>query len=90
MIEPRPSSHRLMSIQALRGFAILLIVLSHVVGRSFDFGGESGVCLFFVISGFVLSLAYTGKVGDGLFDSKRFIVRQLVKFYPLTLVSILF
>ena len=79
-----------MSVQALRGLAILLVVVSHIVGDGFAFGGESGVCFFFVISGFVLSLAYTGKVGEGLFDSKCFIVRQLVKFYPLTLVSILF
>ena len=79
-----------MSVQALRGLAILLVVVSHIIGDGFAFGGESGVCFFFVISGFVLSLAYTGKVGEGLFDSKCFIVRQLVKFYPLTLVSILF
>ncbi len=89
MIESR-LGHRLMSIQALRGFAILLIVVSHVVGHVFDFGGESGVCFFFVMSGFVLSMANEEKLRVGQFDTKRFFVRQLRKFYPLLLLSISF
>lgn len=89
MIELRPN-HRLMSIQALRGFAIMLIVMSHVVGHVFDFGGESGVCFFFVMSGFVLSMANEEKLATGQFATKRFLVRQLRKFYPLLLLSVLF
>lgn len=84
------ANHRLKSIQTLRGLAILMVVASHVIGDGFAFGGESGVCFFFVISGFVLSLAYTDKVRMGRFSSRRFLVRQLIKFYPLAFLSILF
>lgn len=79
-----------MSIQALRGFAILLIVMSHVVGRDFDFGGESGVCLFFVMSGFVLSMANDEKLRMGKFRTMPFVLHQLRKFYPLMALSLLF
>ncbi len=89
MIESRPS-HRLMSIQALRGFAIMLIVMSHVVGHAFDFGGESGVCFFFVMSGFVLSIANEERLRTGQFATRRFVAHQLRKFYPLLLLSVLF
>ncbi len=89
MIEPK-SCHRLKSIQALRGFAILLIVMSHVVGRAFDFGGESGVSFFFVMSGFVLSMANDEKLRTGQFKTMRFVLHQLRKFYPILALSLLF
>ncbi len=89
MIESK-SGQRLISIQALRGFAILLIVVSHVVGHVFDFGGELGVCFFFVMSGFVISMANEEKLATGQFATMRFLVRQLRKFYPLLLLSVLF
>ena len=47
------------TLQSLRFFFIMLVVLSHYIGTSFDFGGECGVSFFFVLSGFVLSLAYS-------------------------------
>jgi len=51
----------------------------------FDFGGECGVSLFFVLSGFVLSLRYSGEVREGSFQHKQFFLHQLSKFYPLHL-----
>ena len=55
------------TLQSLRFFFIMLVVLSHYIGSSFDFGGECGVSFFFILSGFVLSLAYSGKIADGTF-----------------------
>lgn len=89
MTESRPC-HKLKGIQAFRGFAILLIVMSHVVGRGFAFGGESGVCFFFVMSGFVLSMANDEKLRTGKFQTMRFVFHQLRKFYPLLALSLSF
>ena len=67
----------------------MLIVLSHMISRGFDFGGECGVSFFFMLSGFVLSLAYGEKVADGTFRMRPFVLRQLLKFYPLHLLMLI-
>ena len=66
---------------------MMLIVLSHIIGKSFDFGGECGVAFFFVLSGFVLSLAYGPRIHNGTFHTGPFVRRQLLKFYPLHLLT---
>lgn len=76
------------TLQSLRFIFIMLIVFSHIIGKSFDFGGECGVSFFFMLSGFVLSLAYGGKVADGSFRTRSFVLRQLLKFYPLHLLML--
>lgn len=53
----------------------------------FDFGGESGVAFFFVLSGFVLSLGYGRKVEEGTFGAKRFFLTHLARLYPLHLIT---
>ena len=77
------------SIQSLRFIFILLIVCSHIFGRSFDFGGECGVVFFFVISGFVMSWAYGNRIEAGTFSSRELLCRQLRKVYPLHLTMAL-
>lgn len=76
----------LYTLQSLRFVFILLIILSHLIGRKFDFGGECGVAFFFMLSGFVLSLAYGQQVEDGEFSRSRLMKKQLLKFYPLHLL----
>ena len=66
----------------------MLIVFSHIIGKSFDYGGECGVSFFFMLSGFVLSLAYGDGVRVGQFSTRRFFLRQLSKFYPLHLLML--
>lgn len=85
-----PSKQKLQSIQVLRCLAITLIVASHLIGKSFDFGGEGGVTIFFVMSGFVLSWAYSDKIERGQFSTKAFVFRQLTKFYPLMVLGVFF
>ena len=75
------------SIQSLRFIFILLIVCSHIFGRSFDFGGECGVVFFFVISGFVMSWAYGNRIETGTFSVRQLLCRQLRKIYPLHLIT---
>ena len=76
------------TLQSLRFIFIMLIVFSHIIGKTFDFGGECGVSFFFMLSGFVLSLAYGSKVTEGRFQTRRFVLRQLLKFYPLHLLML--
>ena len=77
------------SLQSLRFVFIMLVVMSYIIGKSFDFGGECGVSFFFVLSGFILSYAYGRQVQNGKFRWKRFLKKQLLKFYPLHLVTFL-
>lgn len=76
------------TLHSLRFVFIMLIVFSHIIGKSFDFGGECGVSFFFILSGFVLSLGYGKKVKQGYFQTPKFLLRQLLKFYPLHLLTL--
>lgn len=75
------------SVQSLRFVFIMLVVMSHIYGKAFDFGGECGVAFFFVLSGFILSYAYHEQVIGRQFEHGRFLKRQLLKFYPLHLLT---
>lgn len=77
------------NIQSLRFLLIIQIVLSHIIGKEYDYGGEVGVAFFFIISGFVMSLAYGNKVVDSTFSTRATVIRQLRKFYPLHVVMLL-
>ena len=75
------------TLQSLRFFFIMLVVLSHYIGSSFDFGGECGVSFFFILSGFVLSFAYSERISKGIFSTKPFLLRQWTKIYPLHIIT---
>lgn len=75
------------TLHSLRFVFIMFIVLSHIIGPAFDFGGECGVSFFFVLSGFVLSLAYGERIREGSFRTVPFVKKQLLKFYPLHLLT---
>lgn len=80
------------NLTSLRFVFIFLIYLSHISYMGFpvfDFGGECGVSFFFVLSGFVLARRYGGEIESGAFKHKRFVLRQLAKFYPLHILLLL-
>lgn len=81
------------SIQALRGIAVLLVVLAHLfkieqkyssslILPDFFFGGISGVDIFFVISGFIMVT-----VTHGCFQKPNacaeFLYHRLTRIYPI-------
>lgn len=85
------------SIDLLRGYAALLVCLFHLTAGQpvenpqlsafFSWGGRDGVCLFFIISGFVIPFAlFNG--GYALHVFPRFIVKRIVRLEPPYFVSI--
>jgi len=74
MTASRPTG-RIQNIQALRGGAVLMVVLFHLAGMEKEFGGgerllprlagsgRAGVDLFFVVSGFIMVTVTAGACG---------------------------
>jgi peptidoglycan/LPS O-acetylase OafA/YrhL len=87
---------RLVGLDILRGIAILLVLGRHFPSRNFADGGIvsrffagwnamgwTGVDLFFVLSGFLVSgLLFTEIRERGYADLPRFLVRRSFKIYP--------
>lgn len=74
--------HRFAHVDAMRAFAVVLVVLGHA-GLGKVIPGGSGVTIFFAISGFIItSLLLKEKVNSGGFDLKAFYVRRVLKIFP--------
>ena len=81
---------RYITLDAMRGVAALFVVARH-------FGGLHGaretqfsylaVDLFFLLSGFVLSLSYGDRLANGM-SPAEFMIRRVIRLYPLYLVGI--
>lgn len=78
MAQFEPSRERLVSLQFLRALASIVVVGWHS-GYSYTFLGQSGVDLFFVISGFVMMLVSNRKNSPARFGVARFL--RIVPFY---------
>lgn len=81
---------RLQGIDGLRGLAVLLVMCRHWNTADFLTNmGWTGVDLFFVISGFLVSgLLFRERQRSGGADLLRFFVRRGLKIYPLFLALI--
>lgn len=77
----------LKSIQSLRGIFALLIYFHHV--EVFPAGGDSGVCFFTVLSGFVLCDGYQERFRQRGITYGAFMKRRLARIYPLHLLCFL-
>ena len=78
------------SLNSLRFILILMIVISHstlpISQGLHDYLGECAVAIFFVISGFVLSLSKGDKLQKGELSNKQFFLSRIIKLYPLHLL----
>lgn len=72
-------------LDGLRGVAIVLVVLSHILKKNdyFDVLGEVGVKIFFVLSGFLITiLLVKEKVRNGRISLTRFYIRRTLRIMP--------
>ena len=84
------NSHRVHSLDVLRGVAVLLVLIRHLPSndassplRFIQSIGWSGVDLFFVLSGFLISgLLFSEFDKTGRLDVKRFWLRRGLKIWP--------
>jgi peptidoglycan/LPS O-acetylase OafA/YrhL len=80
--------HRYAHIDAMRAFAVGVVVLGHA-GLGDIIPGGSGVTIFFAISGFIITnLLLKEKVRSGGFNLRGFYARRLIKIFPPFLVAI--
>lgn len=81
------------TINSFRFILILMIVMSHsALPTSLPFRyylGKYAVVMFFIISGFVLSLSYGERLAKEEVSNKRFFLTRISKFYPLHLLILL-
>jgi len=77
------------NLQSLRFIFSFSILVSHFLGHEHStFGlGEYGVVGFFMLSGFVLSVAYGRKIEGGQFRTWPFFCKQWAKLYPLHIAT---
>lgn len=73
-------------IQALRGFAVLVVVLYHAK-LSWISAGYLGVDVFFVISGFLITKLVKEKIELGNFSFTEFYMRRAMRLLPAAYVT---
>ena len=76
-------------IQALRGWAVLLVVLHHAHLLPPGDAGYLGVDIFFVISGFVITQLLIREMQSGQFSFARFYARRARRLLPAAYVTFL-
>lgn len=85
------SSNKLEGIQILRGYAAMLVVVTHlwsvgVISSVFKFSriGGLGVDIFFVISGFIMCYSLRDRISPS--DSVEFLKKRIFRVYPIYLL----
>lgn len=81
------------SLQSFRGIFALAIFFHHYCfydEYNFVAGGDMGVCFFFILSGFVMTLGYKGQVLNERFSFRAYFLIRLARYYPLHLLCMLY
>jgi exopolysaccharide production protein ExoZ len=88
------SSNKLEGIQILRGYAAMLVVVTHlwsagVISSTLRFSriGGLGVDIFFVISGFIMCYSLRGQIFAS--DSIQFLKKRVFRVYPTYLLVLI-
>jgi peptidoglycan/LPS O-acetylase OafA/YrhL len=101
---PQPSNY-LHELESLRGWAILLVVIFHYAGmigasylwplnqsatlQALSFAGNTGVSLFFVLSGFLLTRPFLQRLtNDQPLQIGRFFLARALRILPLYLIVV--
>lgn len=79
---------RILEIDGLRGLALLGVLLYHARVENFFEGGFLGVDVFFVISGYVVTISLLRLLDSNTFDYKLFVVRRIIRLCPSLFVMI--
>src|SRR3954451_8238132 len=69
-------------IDGLRAIAVAAVLGFHAFPASAFQGGFTGVDIFFVISGFLISGIILGELRDGTFTFTRFYSRRIRRIFP--------
>ena len=78
-----PATGRLPALDGLRGIAVLLVVLSHVSSYQAEQSGPTGVSIFFVLSGFLItSLLLAERDRRSRVDLAAFYTRRALRLFP--------
>ena len=80
---------RLVEIDGLRAVALVAVLLYHAKLGTFLQGGFCGVDVFFVISGYVVSLSLLRQIRADKFTFSTFLVRRIHRLSPALLATIL-
>jgi peptidoglycan/LPS O-acetylase OafA/YrhL len=86
MINKGTGNIRLRELDALRGLAVLLVVVFHctLVNEAYNFKyGAAGVELFFMISGFVIFMSISN-----ISSGRQFVVNRFARLYPIYWVCV--
>lgn len=78
------------ALDFLRGIAALLVAVTHFTYGGIKISPESGglaVGFFFVLSGFVLTHAYSPKIKTGDYGLREFTIARIARLYPLHFVT---
>jgi peptidoglycan/LPS O-acetylase OafA/YrhL len=88
------SSKKLEGIQILRGYAAILVVVTHLwsvglISSALRFGriGGLGVDIFFIISGFIMCYSLGERLAPG--DSFEFLKKRVHRVYPVYLIVLI-
>jgi peptidoglycan/LPS O-acetylase OafA/YrhL len=81
-------SGKIQAVQGLRGIAVLAVLLFHVKFTTLA-GGYQGPDIFFVISGFVITLLLRRRITAGNFSFLEFYVRRAWRLLPALIVTLL-
>lgn len=88
-----PPKYNLFGLQALRGICAILILIHHFgfQNTATDAFGDLSVSIFFILSGFVLTVSYAPRAICGsLPNFFRFITHRLISIYPLYIAGMIF
>lgn len=75
------------ALQSLRGLFAACILFHHL--GLYEAGGDSRVCFFMILSGFVMSAGYWEKIITNQISYKKFMEKRFLRLYPLHLIGFL-